>query len=169
MSQDELSGIFTVDLDQDTPCYDQELKVFNPRIIKAICSSLVVITETESGGQDSNASRTALLQLSHFTVKEFLLSTRLGSHRETSISRFMISEEVSHKTIALCCMAYLLEISKQAKADKSFAEYPLKKYALQYVQKHIAKSKEPPEIIKFGVYFVRSMAAFAVRKNHVRQ
>jgi hypothetical protein len=32
MLQDELSEIFTIDLDQDLPCYD--LKAFNPRIIK---------------------------------------------------------------------------------------------------------------------------------------
>ena len=102
---EEVSEVFTIDLDNEAlPFYDSELKMISPEIVKDICSSLVVLTETEYHGGNQTRPRSVQLQLAHFTVKEFLLSNRLRDHTRTSISRFKISEEDSHKTIALCCM-----------------------------------------------------------------
>ena len=149
------------------PCYDSELHACSPDIVKEICSSLVTITEAEPQAHNPTKPRGMQLQLAHFTVKEFLLSARLGINPRASIARFKISEEESHKTIALCCMAYLIEVSKRGQANESFAGYPLGEYALKYLQENIIASKEPPEVMKMGVHFVQLMAGFAARQHNV--
>jgi len=64
-----------------------------------LCSSLIVIVETD----DSR-----VVQFSHFSVKEFLTSPRLGDSSK-DVSRYHIDLESAHTILAQACMGILLQ------------------------------------------------------------
>ncbi|KAH9012826.1 hypothetical protein EDB83DRAFT_2233572, partial [Lactarius deliciosus] len=93
--------------------------------VLSACSSLVSVTV-------DNGSR--VVQFSHFSVKEFLISDRLASCTE-EVSRFYIPFEPSHMIIAQACLGVLLRLDDDT--DKDSAEkIPLVQYAAEYWDGH---------------------------------
>src|SRR5712672_907810 len=66
-----------------------------------------------------------IVQFSHYSVKEFLTSTRLESSRKTLLSRFHVSPEPAHTSLAQSCVCTLL----QAGDDLDNPDFPLSDYA----------------------------------------
>ncbi|KAF8817220.1 hypothetical protein BYT27DRAFT_7201655 [Phlegmacium glaucopus] len=86
----EIAEAITVDFaSEDGPVFNLAKRYINPRDVLVRCSSLV----DESEGT---------IRLSHFSVKEYLLSTRVEKD-------FSISEETSHSKITEISVAYLLQ------------------------------------------------------------
>ncbi|KAL2062775.1 hypothetical protein VTL71DRAFT_5847 [Oculimacula yallundae] len=153
MTIGEVAEILTIDLEKDIPCYDPDLRSFDLGVLKNICSSLIVITEL--GGKNG----TAQISLAHLTVKEYLMLSHLKMCTVEPMSRFYVTAIDCHTMIALCCMAYLIEISSQARLSRSRTLCgPLQDYSQAFIASHITQSGEPPEIIKMGINFVRTLA-----------
>ena len=92
--------------------------------VLSTCSSLIVIVD------DGNYP---VVQLSHFSVKEFLTSDRLATS-SPDISRFHILSEPAHTVVAKACLGILLQ-SEEAHAE--FEKHsPLAIYADQYWMNH---------------------------------
>ena len=89
------------------------------------CSSLIAIVETD----DSR-----VVQFSHFSVKEFLTSTRLANSRE-DISRYHINLEPAHTVLAQVCMGVLLHPDGRLE-DNRIWSFPVAGYAAQYWTMH---------------------------------
>ena len=131
--------------------------------VLSTCSSLVTIIPSPRG-----SSR--VVQFSHFSVKEFLTSSRLAQspHGDT-ISRFHIDLEPAHTVMAQACLATLLQLDEHAgKSDANGP--PLIKYAAQHWVEH-AQIEELPTRIWDGidVLFDGSKPHFAawVRVNDI--
>jgi ankyrin repeat protein len=83
------------------------------------CSSLIAIVQV-------NYSR--VVEFSHFSVKEFLVSNRLSTSRDENVSRYHISPEPAHIILAQACLGTLLHLSDGVDRNQ-LKEYPLASYA----------------------------------------
>jgi ankyrin repeat protein len=93
--------------------------------VLSACSSLVSVI-VDDGSR--------VVQFSHFSVKEFLTSSRLASCME-EVSQFYIPIEPSHAIFAQACLGVLLRLDDLT--DKESAEeIPLYRYAAQYWVTH---------------------------------
>jgi hypothetical protein len=109
----------------------------------ASCSSLIVIVK-------SGESR--VVQFSHFSVREFLTSTRLASS-SGEISRYHIALEPAHTILAQACMSILLRSDdRDEQSDNDVGkDSPLARYAakhwvahaqFEHVSSHLRSSME---------------------------
>ncbi|KAI0292974.1 hypothetical protein B0F90DRAFT_193057 [Multifurca ochricompacta] len=89
------------------------------------CSSLIVIVNTDGS---------AVVQFSHFSVKQFLLSSRLAA-ATGGVPHPHLSLNTANIKVAEVCLGLLLQLDGQIN-KKSIADYPLAVYAAQSVLIH---------------------------------
>jgi hypothetical protein len=121
--------------------FDEDEVLEYPNDILRICSSLVsIVTAGASSnksddddddvtydqsldGEKGPSAGVIYVRLAHFSVKEYLISTR------PSIERYRLSGQESHDTLATCCLVYLLRFTGDEWHDSacesifSFARY----------------------------------------------
>jgi ankyrin repeat protein len=122
----ELAEVLTVDLDDaegiprlnsDWRWEDQE------QALLIACSSLIAIV----GAGDSR-----IVQFSHFSVKEFLTSSRLAA-ASGEVSNYHIDLEPAHTILAQACLGVLLQIQTQDDVEGCTPEdHPLVRYAAEH-------------------------------------
>ena len=88
------------------------------------CSSLIAIVDT--GGS-------RVVQFSHFSVKEYLTSTRLAT---SSTSGYHVDLLPAHAILAQACMSVLLQADDHAEHNDVEKSSPLAEYAAQYWVTH---------------------------------
>ena len=94
--------------------------------VLSTCSSLIAIIPRD----DSR-----IVQFSHFSVKEFLTSSRLAQSPHGEVSRFRIDLEPAHTLMAQACLATLLRLDEHAsKIDANGS--PLVDYAARHWMDH---------------------------------
>jgi hypothetical protein len=115
--------------------------------VMSTCSSLVVIVndtdesddraEKESVGGNKNKNKDSrIVQFSHFSVKEFLMSDRLAeSSREATVSQYRIQLEPAHAILAQACLGVLLRLDDRINRD-NIKDFPLARYAARYWDDH---------------------------------
>jgi len=93
------------------------------------CSSLISIVENDDhvdidrGSGDYNGDDDSrVVQFSHFSVKEFLTSSRLTTPSR-DVSRYYIDLEPSHTVMAQACLSVLLRLDDSAGNSSSLARY----------------------------------------------
>jgi ankyrin repeat protein len=92
-----------------------------------------------------------VVQFSHFSVKEFLTSSRLASSSE-AVSRYHILLEPAHTLLAQACLGVLLCLDDAV--DKTIAKnIPLAQYAAQYWADHARFSEVSSWISEAMEYF----------------
>ncbi|KAI0297921.1 hypothetical protein BC826DRAFT_135232 [Russula brevipes] len=124
---EELAEVLAIDFDSEVTARlnpdwrwpDQESAVMSA------CSSLISIV---------NDGDSRVVQFSHFSVKEFLISQRLAKSSQ-GISRFHIELGPAHTILAQACLCVLLRLDDYVDHD-SLENYPLARYAAQYWFKH---------------------------------
>jgi hypothetical protein len=104
--------------------------------VLSICSSLIVVVDT---------GHSHVIQFSHFSVKEFLMSDRLASSPQ-DISWFHIRLESAHTTLAQACLATLLQLDDSSSNDQLERNFPLARYASQYWVEHAQFGGVSPRI-----------------------
>ena len=87
--------------------------------VLSTCSTLISIV---------NVDDAAVVQFSHFSVKEFLTSTRIARGR---LSRYYIPSKPAHMTVARGCLSLLLQLDNQV-TKSSIKKFPLARYAAKY-------------------------------------
>jgi hypothetical protein len=121
---EELAEVLAVDFD-DT----EGVAKLNPnwrwedeeQALLTSCSSLITIVEID----DSR-----VVQFSHFSVKEFLTSTRLADSSK-DVSRYHVDLEAAHTILAQACMAVLLQ-SDDFVGENSSPGFSLAGYAARH-------------------------------------
>jgi ankyrin repeat protein len=88
------------------------------------CSSLITITEIDGS---------RVVQFSHFSVKEWLVSSRLASRG--GLSRYHIIPQTAHTTLARICLGVLLQLDKRLD-KRSIRNFPLAQYAARHWVEH---------------------------------
>jgi hypothetical protein len=90
--------------------------------VLSTCSSLISVV-------DENNSQ--VVQFSHFSVKEFLTSSRLASS-SADVSRFHILLEPAHTILAKACLGVLLRLDEHMDGYDAEDSFPLARYAAEH-------------------------------------
>src|SRR6266576_1103258 len=90
------------------------------------CSSLISVVD-EKGSQ--------IVQFSHFSVKEFLTSSRIAGS-SADISPFHILLEPAHTVLAKACLVVLLRLGEVVDEDNVKEKFPLARYAAEHWVDH---------------------------------
>jgi ankyrin repeat protein len=107
--------------------------------VLSTCSSLIAIVD-DDGSQ--------VVQFSHFSVKEFLMSDRLTSSFG-NFSRYQINPEPAHTILAQACLGFLLHLD--GRTDQEIVKgFPLAEYAAEYWVTH-AQFEDVASHVKDGM------------------
>ncbi len=163
---EELAETFAIDVD-DTPRFDTQRRLPEPRDLLTMCSSLITLTnsynevfdevrgvELSEDFQDLNAARVAgtsdsevpitFIRLAHFSVKEYLVSDRI---QHGMAPHYSIREIESHRVLAEDCLAYLLQFDEPGSltlTSETLKLSPLARYAAQCWVKHAKFAERGP-------------------------
>jgi Ankyrin repeats (3 copies) len=121
------------------PLFDPERRLWDPRDILNICSSLVTITFREDssnegsiGDRDSSrvlSSEPGTIKLAHFSVREYLISEHLRMNTP-GLSCYYFNEKIAHVSMAKTSLAYLLQFDQKDDVNSTILRsYPLSRYA----------------------------------------
>jgi ankyrin repeat protein len=99
--------------------------------VLSACSTLIAVIE--DGGSK-------VVQFSHFSVKEFLISDRLRTSEFGSIRHYFIPLDAAHGILARACITVLLQLYRGMDKER-LAEFPLAFYAAGHWVDH-AKIRE---------------------------
>ena len=108
--------------------------------VLSICSSLLSIVKPDGGSP--------VVQFAHFSVKEYLTSTRLTKAKDT-ISRFHVSMTAAHTIVAQACLGVLLHLDENITED-SLEEFPLAEYAAEHWVGH-ARIENVASMVQDGI------------------
>jgi hypothetical protein len=107
------------------------------------CSSLIAIVGAEGS---------RVVQFSHFSVREFLTSPRLGSSNG-DISYYHVDLEPAHTILAQACLSMLLQLDDRVEKDGVQQSLPLVQYAAEHWASH-AKFKNVSTRIHKGMEYL---------------
>src|SRR5260221_4425353 len=96
------------------------------KAVLSICSTLLSLINVENS---------RVVQFGHFSVKEFLTSTRFAKKCDTISSRYHISMTPAHTVIAQVCLGILLHLPENVTED-CLMQYPLAGYASKHWFEH---------------------------------
>ncbi|KAF8858160.1 hypothetical protein BDZ45DRAFT_802669 [Acephala macrosclerotiorum] len=126
---DELAEIFILDPESDVP-FDQEQRLFDSEDVLIYLPNMVTKIPIEDGYE---------IRLAHFSIKEYLLSTRT-TRTEGPAREFFITETNAHLQIAKSSLAYHLHLSENILLTREvFEQFKLWDYVLYYYDEHLDK------------------------------
>jgi ankyrin repeat protein len=127
----ELAELFAFDFKAGLiPKFHEDWRLDDPAdAILSACSTLLSIVDGGSRLGD-------VIQFSHFSVKEFLTSTRLAEVTDTIPRRYYISMIPAHTLVAQSCLGILLHLDKEIITKDSLEDFPLAEYAAQHWVDH---------------------------------
>jgi ankyrin repeat protein len=111
--------------------------------VLSTCSSLISIV-------DENESQ--VVQFSHFSVKEFLTSSRLVLS-SADVSRFHILLEPAHTILAKACLGVLLRLDEAVDMYNVKKNFPLARYAAEHWVDH-AQFEDVSSHIRDGIEYI---------------
>lgn len=111
------------------PFFDEELRMPDPMEIPAMCTSLVSTTKGYVKGVGDDIVEIIELRLSHYTVKEYLLSEELFSQLQRK--GLFASEADVHVFAAKTLLAYLSSLQDPF-TDDLLSDRPLSRHAAEF-------------------------------------
>jgi ankyrin repeat protein len=124
----ELADLLAFDFEAGSiPKFHKDWRLGDPvDAVLSTCSTLLAIV---------NDRGSPVIQFSHFSVKEFLTSTRLAEATNIISRRYHVSMTPAHTLVAQACLGILLHLDKDVTRD-SLKELPLAIYAAQHWADH---------------------------------
>src|SRR5882672_9442637 len=105
------------------PKFHEDWRLDDPlEAVLSTCSTLLVLVDIH----DSQ-----VIQFSHFSVKEFLTSTRFAEKHDTTSCRYHVSMKSAHTLITQACLGILLYLDENVTRD-GLKKYPLAEYAAEH-------------------------------------
>jgi Ankyrin repeats (3 copies)/Ankyrin repeats (many copies) len=122
---EELGEFLAFDFDgEGRPIFEEDWRPEDAAsAVLSTCSSMISVIKADDG---------RVVQFSHFSVKEFLTSTRIARGR---LPRFYVPLEMSHTTVAQACIFILLQIDNDI-AGNRVEMFPLAQYAARHWVNH---------------------------------
>ena len=155
LSVDEVAEIVAIDL-EDEAKFDREEVLEDPLDVLNICSSLVIMTTDEKDRETRSARQ--IVALAHYSVKEYLLSDRIG---KGSAAQYGMQHAVCHDAIARSCLGYLLQFQGVEMLGQNNAkEFRLADYSARFWIEHAQATEE-----QTGGYSQEAMVLFWEKKN----
>jgi hypothetical protein len=124
----ELADLLAFDFKAGSiPKFHKDWRVEDPAdAVLSTCSTLLTIV---------NDRESPVIQFSHFSVKEFLTSTRLAEATDVISCRYHVSMTHAHTVVAQACLGILLHLDKDVTSD-SLKDFPLAEYAAEHWVDH---------------------------------
>ena len=124
----ELAELLAFDFDSGSiPEFYEDWRVENAAdAVLSTCSTLLSIV---------NDQGSPVIQFSHFSVKEFLTSTRLAGATDIITSRYHVSMTPAHTLAAQACLGIMLHLDKDITSE-SLGDFPLAEYAAEHWVDH---------------------------------
>lgn len=141
---EELAEVIAIDA-TESPYFDNDRRLLDPRDILTMCGSLVTIgndsyessrevDSDEKVGTIDEKSITNDVRLAHFSVQEYLIAERI---RLGPAKSYSIRETDSNEAIAEHCLAYLLHAVRHSKTlGQTLEDFPLVRYAASFWTRH---------------------------------
>lgn len=141
---EEVAEVIAIRVEGDVG-FDRDMVLANPLDLLRICSSLITITkkpkskdkedkDDEEGDNVPSESGKEVVDLAHYSVKEYLISDRIQRGRA---ARYSLEESTSNLFIAKSCLHYLLQFRDSGSLSKKIAEASkLAIYAAQFWSHH---------------------------------
>ena len=124
---EELAEILAFDFKPGTiPKFHEDWRLQNP--VKAILSACPTLLSVVDVKTDRETSR--VVQFAHFTVKEFLTSSRVAKKKDKFSHRYHISMSAAHTFVTRACLGVLLHLDKTI-TSQNLSEFPLTEYAAE--------------------------------------
>ncbi|KAF8463029.1 ankyrin repeat-containing domain protein, partial [Russula ochroleuca] len=125
----ELAEILSFDFKTGPiPKFDGDLRPEDPvEAVLSTTSSLLAIVDVEGS---------PVIQFSHYSVKEFLTSSRLAETNDIISRHYHVSMTPAHTLAAQACLSILLHLDTNVVSTDSLEKYPLAKYAAEYWVDH---------------------------------
>ena len=125
---DELAGFLAFDFEaEQIPKFCEDWRPEDPlEAVLSTCSTLLSLV---------NVDDSAVIQFSHFSVKEFLTSTRFAEKCDTTSRRYHVSMTLAHSLVAQACLGILLHLDENV-TRRSLDKFPLAEYAAQHWFEH---------------------------------
>jgi hypothetical protein len=118
------------------PKFHEDWRLEDPvDAVLSTCSSFLAIVDVDYPYSFGFQSVKKVIQFSHFSVKEFLTSTRLTETSDIIPRRYHVSMTPAHTLAAQACLGILLHLDKDVTSD-SLEDLPLAKYAAMHWAKH---------------------------------
>ncbi|OBT61015.1 hypothetical protein VE03_09611 [Pseudogymnoascus sp. 23342-1-I1] len=158
---EEICEVVAIDTDRD-PMFNKEEVLEDPSDVLDICSSLITITTSNSISEVSSLSSEfsyvpsgkVVVGLAHYSVKEYLLSTR---SRQIRPEKYSIQEVTCNGFLAMSCLGYLLQFDECGLLSGSDVEgSKLAQYAAKFWITHAQTAGE-----KGGILSHRIMSFFS--------
>ena len=145
LSVEELAELLAFDFKAGPiPKFHTDWRVEDPMdAILSTCPSFLAIVDSSIFG-----SHRKVVQFSHFSVKEFLTSTRLAEANDIFLRRYHVSQTPAHTLAAQACLGYFLHLDKGVTRD-SLRKLPFTDYAEYWVDH--ARSEEVSRNVKDGL------------------
>jgi len=113
--------------DGESPVFQTDCRPEDPReAVLSTCSSLIAVIDDDGF---------TIVQFSHFSVKEYLTSTRIAEGR---VLRYYTPLERAHLLVTRSCLSILLQLDNQIEEER-VEDFRLVEYAARYWVEH-AKS-----------------------------
>ena len=120
---EELADLLAFDFEKrPTPTFHEDSREVDPlHAVLSTCSTLLDVVKV--GGS-------TIIRFSHFSVKEFLTSSRLATARNEISRRYHVSMIPAHTLSAQACLGILLHLNKNGtEAEDILQKFPLARYA----------------------------------------
>jgi hypothetical protein len=121
---EELAELFAIDFDRDLVSNFMEgwRPEYPEEAVLSTCSTLISIIDDKGG---------RIVQFSHFSVKEFLISDRLRTSEVGNIRDYHIPLDAAHTILARACLAVLLQLDENVDKER-LRTFPLALYAARH-------------------------------------
>ena len=113
------------------PKFHEDWRLKNPvEAVLSACSTLLSVVNVKTYRESSR-----VVQFAHFTMKEFLTSSRFAEKHDDISRRFHIPTSHAHAFIAQTCLGVLLHLDKNISME-GLMQFPLAEYAAQHWPEH---------------------------------
>jgi len=129
---EELAEILAFDFKSGAiPKFHEDWRLQNPvEAILSACPTLLSVVNVETYHETFR-----VVQFSHFTVKEFLVSSRFAEKHDNISRRYHISISSAHTFVTQACLGVLLHLDKSI-TSRNLMQFPLAEYAGQHWVEH---------------------------------
>ena len=127
---EELSELLAFDFDaKPIPKFHEDWRLQDPvHAVLSTCSSLLAIVDLIYPGR--------VIQFSHYSVKEYLTSTRLSEQSDIISRRYHVSMTPAHTLAAQACLGILLHLDNDVVTNNNAENWPLSEYAARHWADH---------------------------------
>jgi len=141
---EELAELLAFDFKSEEgsmPKFYTDWRLENPQEVLSLCSSLLTIVDH---------GHSPVIQFSHFSVKEFLTSTRLANAADVTSRRYHVSMTPAHALAAKACLGILLHLNEDVVTRDGPENFPLAIYAAEHWVHH-AQFEDVSRIVEDGM------------------